>query len=301
MSADRAANRPAMTAPVVLAPVVLAAGLAWLLLFRPEPPGRAGQREEPPAAATADPAGRTPSLTLAEIRLPAPPSTDAPPIPGVRAKPEPTGALASRAAGERTEEWAEESAPEPPRRTAPEGGGDAVGEAVLRAVAAGEGPDVTLLWPRAVADRRRLAGHLLRCGGLAVALMAGGRLWRLDDPAGRPWNWAGAGAGAGFSPLLRRADGHAAEAGEGLAARIRRHHGLPGGLRGGALVTLVSRAYDRRLLGGLARLIPQGRPVSGQVTAAYALEGERLFLTDIRVDGRPLTSRIALGRIGRCG
>lgn len=165
----------------------------------------------------------------------------------------------------------------------------ALGDRLLSAVDAGQGSGLVLNWPASPADRRRLSAHLVRCAGLRVALLAEGRLWRQIEPRGRPWTPDP----VMLSPVIRQAD----RAADGLAGRIRSHHGIAGG----ALVAVVARGFDARIWGGLARLVG-GRALGGEdVRASYAVVDGRVHLTDIVVGGRRVAGRIDLGTIGRCG
>ncbi|WPZ32204.1 hypothetical protein T8K17_13230 [Thalassobaculum sp. OXR-137] len=276
---EKAPKVTAPDAPAVLqhasglwAPVLLALVLGALVFLARNPAGPP-PRSSPPPVASVHPMPR--AMALTGIGLPPPPI--------------PAGAAASAPAPARPPaEPAASGSPESPSREA----GTAAGAALLRALSSGTGPTLTLLWPPSPADRRRIADHLARCGGLVVALMAAGRLWRLEDPPGRPWTGRD-----GYSPLLRRADALAAAGSGRLAQRIRTHHGR----RDGTPVALLARDFDARLLGGLARLAGPGATA---LSAAYAVDGDLLVLADIRIDGRPAGSssgdRVALGRLGQC-
>lgn len=170
------------------------------------------------------------------------------------------------------------------------------GQQLLDRIASGDGPAIVIGWPGEPAARRRLVRHLERCAGWRRLLLADGRLWRLADPAGRPWQPA---AAARPSGLLRDLDGAAAD--DAVAAALRARHNLAGGRP----VAAVARHWDARLLGGLARLVGPGwggrGPGGGDLMARYALDGGRLSVIDIQVAGRPLPGRVDLGPLSRCG
>lgn len=301
----------------VAAPVMLGLALICLALLRPVGPlPDRTPRESPGPASPARPVSGPPApAMLARVRLPDPPvpayqmsdPTPSPPISRAPASPPTVRPESSETA--QAAEPAEPTAPDtsPPRSasTAADGSApgspaidhgtadramadQAAGEALLRAVEAGEGPSLTLAWPDSAADRRRIAAHLARCAGLSVALMAAGRLWRLEDPAGRFWTPDI----RRVSTIVRQATGVA----PGLAERIRRHHGLIGGTP----VALVARRFDARLLGGLRRADAPGAPAPRQIRASYAVRKGDLLLVGIGIDRRPLAAPVVLGRIGRC-
>lgn len=172
-------------------------------------------------------------------------------------------------------------------RSAGTGGVDPGADLLVR-IETGDGPSLELGWPASADERLRIADHLARCAGLTVALLARDRLWRLGDPPGRAW----VPGPDRLSRILRRADG----VGLGAIERIRVHHGLAGGVP----VALVSRAFDARLLNGLARVAPGGR-LTGHVRARYGLRGADLILSALEVDRRSVPGAVRLARIGQCG
>ncbi|MDF1794303.1 MAG: hypothetical protein P1U88_20490 [Thalassobaculaceae bacterium] len=258
----------------IAVPVVLGLTLVSLVLFPSQ-----DQRDPPlpPPMAVPSPGGETgPSAHVAEVRLPPPPLSPPPSSIPTSVAPEPMPARADAASSDRTD-------------PAPEMADQVTGEALLRAVDAGQGPRLTLLWPRSPDARRRIATHLSRCAGLTVALMAEGRLWRLADPPHQPWTPDR----DRISGIVRQADG--ADAGD--AARIRHRHGVAGGM----LVAVVARRFDARLLGGLSRAAKMVGSGPFRARAAYAIVDGGLVLADIRVDGRSVVGTVPLGRLERCG
>lgn len=234
-------------------------------------------RRAPPLAPTFTPPpdlSTAPSLALARIRLPPPPSPggDRPLLPDRFAEP-----LAAATAPEASS--ISDASQSVDRLT---------GAVMLARIEAGTGPALELHWPRGSIERQRIAGHLTRCAGLAVAVMARGRLWRLEDPSGRAWMPDP----ARLSTLARRAEGVAPSS----VDRIRRHHGVAKGVP----IAFVARGFDIRLLDGLARLMPSGERI-GRVEAGYGVRDGWLVLSAIAVDGRPIAGEVRLARIGRCG
>lgn len=166
---------------------------------------------------------------------------------------------------------------------------------LLDRIAGGGGPAIAIAWPGDPVVRQRLVSHLERCAGWRRMLLADGRLWRLEDPAGRPWLPA---AGGRQSGVLRDLDGAAADR-EAVAALRARHH-----VAGGRPVAAVDRHWDALLLGGLARLAGPGwdggSPAAGDLSARYVLDGGRLAVVDIRIAGRSLPGRVDLGSLSPC-
>jgi hypothetical protein len=187
---------------------------------------------------------------------------------------------------------AEESTalPEPPL-VVPTAADAGRGRLLLDRVAKGDGPAIEIAWPDDPAARRELVGHLERCAGWRILLLAGGQLWRPGDPPGRAWTPTEAQAPSG---LLRDLDGPAAD--RAAVSAIRTRHGLSGGRPVGA----VARGWDARLLGGLGRLLGPGWTGSGDLGARYATDGGRLAVVDVRLDGRAVPGRVDLGPLSRC-
>lgn len=165
------------------------------------------------------------------------------------------------------------------------------GRLMLDRIAGGQGPSIEIAWPADAADRRKLRGHLERCAGWRVLLLARDRLWRAEDPAGHPWTPAAAEAPSG---LVRDLEGVAATDGD-PAETIRARHGLAGGRP----VAVVARRWDARLLGGLQRLLG-GRWGHGAVRARYAVGDGRLSVVALRLDDGPVAGRVDLGPLASC-
>jgi len=252
----------------VLPPALLAAALlAALAMPEPRPASVADRPDETPPSSNAAPAVRLRTLTL-----PPPPLS-----------PTPLPAEAHRDM--------EPSVPLEPPAVVPTEADAGRGRLLLDRVAKGEGPAIEIAWPNGPTARRELVGHLERCAGWQILLLARDRIWRLGDPPGRAWTPT---EGRAPSGLLRDLDGPAAD--RATTAAIRARHGLSGGRPVGA----VARAWDARLLGGLGRVLGPGWAGSGTVRARYATDGGRLAVVDVRLDGRAVPGRVDLGPLSRC-
>lgn len=245
----------------VLPPLALAVALLLAVATAPDAP--APVDDEP---ATAPPAAPPPAA-IRTIALPPPPG---PPLP-----------VAVPAAA-------------PVRVVRPTVADIERGRAALDRIAKGDGPTIEFGWPDDPAARRRLLRYLVRCAGWRPLLLADGRLWRAEDPAGRPWTPTPEDPPSG---LLRDLDGPAADS--AAAAAIRARHRLSGGRP----VATVARRWDARLLGGLGRLLGADWAAAkgGGIRARYVIDGARLSMADIRVDGRLVPGRVDLGPVARCG
>jgi hypothetical protein len=171
------------------------------------------------------------------------------------------------------------------------------GGVLLRLLEHGSGPGVEIAWPRGAAARAGLYRHMRRCLDLRPAVMAGdGRLY-VDDAAG------GASGPAGgwrpdrdrYSGFVRQPRGYLAGPERTLLAALRGRHRLG---RDARVVRLFPRAVDAALLGGLSRLIGADYKSAGRITGRYRLQGGRLAIEGLRVDGRPVAGTIRLH--GRC-
>lgn len=264
--------------PVAMAIVLIA--MAW----RAVPPSTP---EMSASAVMADSAAPIPAIKASAYRpviLPPPPTLTAAPVSLTPAASNPSPA--SSAAFE----------PPAPKRVVqvptvvPDAKDRTYGARLLSELEAGDGPVLELTWPDRRDDKDRLARHLTRCAGLVAALLSGGRLWRASDPPGTAW----LPDRRHFSGIMRRARSMSSGS---TATVIKARHGL---VEGDA-VALVTRAFDARLLGGLARLVGGVRLAKGHVAGRYALAGNRLVLEAIKVDGTTVSGRVDLGAVGRCG
>lgn len=288
---------------VVLA--LLAAIVVLLITPQPEPaqerqpkPDRAVARAAAPARTVRENTSRPPTVRL---RLPPPPAV----APATRAtparrtvtplrpsKPVPS-ARPRKPPPKRIAPLAEKKTPAPTKAAA-----DAVsvavapatrkaGRALLRLLEHGKGPSVEIAWPEAARDRTRLHRLLGRCYGMLLAVMDGAdRLFAASDQAGSPWRMDL----DRFSGFLRSPAGQPVADEDRVFARIARRHRLADWRP----VRIFPRAVDAVLLGGLQHLVGAAYGSAGAITASYALNGRRLLLNSIRVDGRAVAGAVEL-------
>ena len=195
------------------------------------------------------------------------------------------------------------SAPDAPPEPSPEAaavdGSDAdmvaSGRALLRLLEHGSGPRVEIAWPGDTRERDSLFERFRRCHGMAVAVMDGrGRLYTADGPPGHAWDINL----DRYSGFVRQSDRLVSRFQAAEVRAVRRRHP---GLGGGRAVHVFPRAADAVLLGGLERLVGDGYGRAGAIHAVYLLAGGRVFVDDIRVEGKAVTGRIELSGTASCG
>lgn len=172
----------------------------------------------------------------------------------------------------------------------------AEGRPLLRILEHGSGPVIEIAWPDGNAMRERLYETFTACFGMRVALMdRDGALYAAEGRAGEPW----AVNLDHYSGFVRQPAGRLARAERGEAERALANHG--GGLRASP-VRLFPRRVDALLLGGLYRVVGKGYRGAASIRATYGLDGRRVFVTGVSVDGRPLAGRIdlSLASLARC-
>jgi hypothetical protein len=164
------------------------------------------------------------------------------------------------------------------------------GRQLLRILEHGKGPAIEIAWPGSSAQRERLQGVLKRCYGMRIALIdRAGRLFRDEGPRGRKWHVDL----DRFSGFVRRPNGHITVAERRDARRVARYHqGVPAS----DPVRIFPRAADAALLGGLAQLLGGDYQAAKTITASYRLQGLRVTVGDLRIDGRRVAGRIDLSR-----
>ena len=170
----------------------------------------------------------------------------------------------------------------------------AQGRALLRILEHGTGPEIDFAWPESPGSRNALFALLRRCYGMQVVLLdEANRLYRLADPAGRPWA-PNIDRISGFS---RRIGGLTADGERVLVSRLRRRHT---GITNARPIRLFPRAFDGALLGGLAHLIGKRAAGFRSLSARYRMRGERLWMVDVRVNGRTVAGGVDLSPIAAC-
>jgi len=261
---------------------------------------------EPPEPRAAAPAAPTDAPKVVQALTPDPEPAPRPqrqPTPDLAPKPKPQGTPAPAPepahkpvhAGEPLATAKPAAAPAEPvvAVSAHSEKGQRDGGVLLRLREHGSGPGVEIGWPRASAARGRLFDHMNRCLALRSAVMDGqGRLYVADPGGGTP------GPGGSWRPdrdrysgFVRQPRGYLAPAERALRGRLVTRHGLPASVR---VVRLFPRTVDAALLSGLRRLLGTAYREAARITGGYRLSGDRLEVTDLRVDGRPVAGTITL-------
>ncbi len=162
----------------------------------------------------------------------------------------------------------------------------------LRILEHGDGPSIEIAWPTGT-EGARLFDKLVRCYGLTLAINdRQGRLFADTGARGVKWDINL----DLYSSFMRQTGAwHASE--ERLA--INAIHARHGHIQG-VPVRLFHRRVDARLLAGLGFLIGDSYTDSRVIQATYALEGERLIIQNIIMDGRTVPGKIDLSPAARC-
>jgi len=168
------------------------------------------------------------------------------------------------------------------------------GRALLRILEHGSGPEINFAWPENHAARNNLFDIFRRCYGMHVALLGSNNfLYRLTDPAGKPWK-PNMDKISGFSRIV---GGKIAESEEKLIYRLKRRHSS---IRGGTPVRLFPRKFDGAVLGGLSKFIGMVDAPLRSISARYKMNGSRVLMTDIRINRSPVSGVIDLGSYSSC-
>ena len=168
------------------------------------------------------------------------------------------------------------------------------GRALLRILEHGSGPEINFAWPENHAARNNLFDIFRRCYGMHVALLGSNNLlYRLTDPAGKPWK-PNMDKISGFSRIV---GGKIAESEEKLIYRLKRRHSS---IRGGTPVRLFPRNFDGAVLGGLSKFIGMVDAPLRSISARYKMNGSRVLMTDIRINQSPVSGVINLGSYSSC-
>ncbi len=162
----------------------------------------------------------------------------------------------------------------------------------LRILEHGDGPSIEIAWPTG-SEGARLFDKLVSCYGLTLAINdRQGRLFADTGARGVKWDLNL----DLYSSFMRQTDSwHAAEERLAINAIYARHGHIQG-----VPVRLFHRRVDARLLAGLGFLIGDAYTDSRVIQATYALEGERLIIQNIIMDGRTVPGKIDLSPAARC-
>lgn len=165
------------------------------------------------------------------------------------------------------------------------------GRPLLRMLEHGKGPIVEIAWPEHRVARAKLYELLRRCHGLETVLLRGQEVL-MNSTGGTP----GAFDGDRHSGFLRAVIGASPRRETEILRALKDRHGGAGTTP----ARLLSRAFDARLLGGLAGLAGPGYREAGKVTARYAIAGRRVMVSAITVDGRDVVGRFEIDPAKRC-
>ena len=153
----------------------------------------------------------------------------------------------------------------------------------------GQQLSLEFLWP---ADRRshpRIYTTLTQCLGVENGVIDTNRKVHLGGGGGRRFN------AALHSPFMRLVDRPVDPRERRIIERLRNGQHVEAG--GGMAVRVFRRGHDMRLLTALNRAFG-GLPSAGRVTAEYEMDGSRLYLAKLTLDGRRYDGRVRLGRDG---
>lgn len=173
---------------------------------------------------------------------------------------------------------------------------EAAGRVLLRILEQGDGPMIEIAWPADVGIRRALYRRFVNCYGMRVALLDSrdGRLFLDEGARGRPWEVNL----DRYSGYIRKPSGRFLAEEREQVARIHDHHQI---LLVGAPVRLFPRRVDAFLLGGLRQMVGPRYGQANAIRATYLLEGGRVLVEGVSVDGRVFTGTLDLSPVaGRC-
>jgi hypothetical protein len=170
----------------------------------------------------------------------------------------------------------------------------AKGRVLLRILEHGKGPDIAFAWPNSPQARNHLFDVLRKCYGMTLAIMSKNNvLYRLIDPPDKPWELNI----DRFSGFIRLIDGEMADAEERLVTRIIRHHPST---RVATPVRVFPRKFDAAVLGALSPFISGDTAPVRSISARYKLNGQKLWIVDIRINRRSVPGRINLAITSKC-
>lgn len=162
----------------------------------------------------------------------------------------------------------------------------------LRILEHGEGPNIEITWPTGT-QGARLFDKLIRCYGLTLAINdLQGRLFADRGERGVKWD-INLDLYSGF--MRQTGSWHTSKEQLAINAIYARHghiQGLP--------VRLFHRRVDARLLAGLLVVTGDSFTGTSAIQANYALEGERLIVQNLIIDGKPTPGKIDLSTTAHC-
>lgn len=170
------------------------------------------------------------------------------------------------------------------------------GRPLLLLLESGQGPAISIDWPRQASAREALATRLSACYGVELALLsADGALYRLNDLQSSAHSfdldrWSG---------FLRMPSGQLSALERQMAAELRSRYSVPGA----QVVRLFPRAVDAALLGGLSVVLGERYQSASAIRLAYELtQNGRAPVTVqlVAVDGQPGELRLSLPAQQRC-
>lgn len=151
------------------------------------------------------------------------------------------------------------------------------------------GPGIEIGWPESASERERLF-RAFRCLGMELAIFnqRSTRFYRLEEPIGDSWGFDP----AQYSTYLRFVDTPASPEEARTFHRIAARHGVDG-----HWVRIFPKVLDQRLLSQLGDARQAQR-----VRADYRLEGDRLRVQNVRINGRPVAGAFQLTSVpAGCG
>ena len=168
------------------------------------------------------------------------------------------------------------------------------GRALLRILEHGKGPEIDIAWPNHQAARDKLFRLLRRCYGMHVAVMSRDNiLYRLSDPAGQPWQLNM----DRLSGFIRLIGGKISNSERQLIRRLKRLHYS---IKMPTPVRLFPRNFDGALLGGLSKFLTKNKASLRSISAQYQSDGHKLWVEDIRVNGKPIEGLVDLTTTSSC-
>ena len=162
------------------------------------------------------------------------------------------------------------------------------GRILLRLFEKGSGPGIEIRWPSDPSERDRLYDVFTRCLGMRDGIVDGdGRLFLPEGARAQPT----ALNTDRYSGFVRRPEGAIASDEQQEIARVRAYHQLGGST---SVARIFPRAIDAFLIGGLRQAVGETYLNTKSVRAAYRLNGSRVIVDSIVVDGRAIDGAIDL-------